>query len=93
MTASIAPRSSPSSSASTRLRSSWTVVLAEGDGGTTETLDELEHPLAGLFGDDLAEKRAEQPNLERERVACAGRPDARRFRALRARLGRAGSGS
>ena len=37
----------------------------------------------GLLGDDLAEQRAEQPDLERERVARAGRPDAGRLGARR----------
>ena len=33
----------------------------------------------GLLRDDLAEQGAEQPDLDRERVAGAGRPDPERF--------------
>ena len=85
MTASTAPRSSPSSSASTPAAERRIVAVAEVDGRAPEPLDEVEDLLAGLLRDDLAEERAEEPDLERERVARAGRADARRLGALRGR--------
>ena len=83
MTASTAPTSSPSSSASTRARSVRVVAAPEVDGRTSESLDQVEDLLAGLLRDDLAEERAEEPDLERQGVARAGRSDARRLRASR----------
>ena len=61
------------------------VAAPEVDGRTPESLDEVEDLLAGLLRDDLAEERAEEPDLERQGVARAGRSDARRLRASRAR--------
>ncbi len=52
---------------------------AQGDRGAPQPLDELVGRLAGLFGDDLAEERAEEPDLDGQRIAGTGRPDAARF--------------
>ena len=49
---------------------------AGGDGPEPGGLDELEHLPPGLLDDDLAEQRAEQPDLAGEHVARARRPDA-----------------
>ena len=56
------------------------VVASKGDRPAPDPLDEGEQLRPGLFRDDLAEERAEQPDLRRQRVAGAGRPDAGRFR-------------
>ena len=48
---------------------------AERDRPLPDPLDEREELGAGLLRDDLAEQRPEQPDLDRERVAGAGRPD------------------
>ncbi len=61
------------------------VAVPQVDGGAPESLDEFEDLVAGLLRDDLAEERAEEPDLERQGVARAGRSDARRLRASRAR--------
>ena len=55
------------------------VVAAERDGALPDALDRREQLGAGLFGDHLAEQRAEQPDLGRERVARTGRPDPERL--------------
>ena len=49
------------------------------DGQATDTLDDPEQVLARLLGDDLAEQRAEQLDLARERVAGPGCADAQRL--------------
>ena len=54
---------------------------AEGDRPAPDPLDELEQVEALLLDDDLAEQRAEEPDLARQRVAGAGRPDAARLAA------------
>ena len=55
------------------------VVAAERDRPLPDPLDEREQLGAGLLGDDLAEQRPEQPDLDGERVARAGRPDPERL--------------
>ena len=55
------------------------VVAAEPDGGAADALDELEQVATGLFGDDLAEERAEQPDLEGERVTGSPGPHGQRL--------------
>ena len=52
---------------------------AERDHPLANTLDELEQLGAGLLRDDLAQQRPEQADLRGERVAGAGRTDARRL--------------
>ena len=55
------------------------VVAAQGDRPAPDALDGGEQLGSGLLRDDLAEQRAEQPDLDRERVAGAGRADPERF--------------
>ena len=55
------------------------VVAAERDRPLPDPLHEREQLRAGLLGDDLAEQRPEQPDLDRERVARTGRPDPERL--------------
>lgn len=50
-------------------------VMAERDRRLAQPLDEIVDRLAGLFGDDLTEERAEETDLERKRIAGATRPD------------------
>ena len=56
------------------------VVAPEGDRPASDALDGLEQLGPGLLGDDLAEQRAEQPDLAGERVARPGGPDPERLR-------------
>ncbi len=53
------------------------IRTAERDHPLAHPLDELEQLGAGLLGDDLAQQRPEQADLGSERVAGAGRTDAR----------------
>ena len=76
MTASVAPRSRPPRSSSRRARSAGSPSARRRDRPLADPFDEVEEVGPGLFGDDLAEQRAEQADLGRERVAGAGRPDA-----------------
>ncbi len=55
------------------------VVAPEGDGPAPDPLDRGEQLGSGLLRDDLAEQCAEQPDLDRERVAGAGRADPERL--------------
>ena len=68
------------------------VVAAQRDRPSPDPLDEREQLGAGLLRDDLAEQRAEQPDLDRERVAGAGRPDPERLRGDRRRDARRPAG-
>ena len=68
------------------------VVAAEGDRPPPDPLDEREQLRPGLLRDDLAEQGAEQPDLHRQRVAGARRPDPERLRGDRGRTPRNGSG-
>ena len=79
MTASAAPRSSARSSSSSRARSSGSSSRRRAIVRLPDALDEREQLRPGLLGDDLAEQRPEQPDLDRERVARAGRPDPERL--------------
>ena len=51
------------------------VVAAQGDGPAADPLDQREQLGTRLLRDHLAEQRAEEPDLDRERVPRAGRPD------------------
>jgi hypothetical protein len=51
------------------------VLVPKADRGLADALDEVEQVPTGLLGDDLAEQRTEQPNLERQRVARPGGAD------------------
>ena len=53
---------------------------AQPDRSLADPFHEIEQVRTGLLGDDLAEERAQQTDLGRERVAGAGRPDATGFR-------------
>ncbi len=65
------------------------VLAAEPDRGLPDLLDEVEEVAPGLLGDDLAEERAEQVDLERELIARPGGPDRRRLGTNRnVRIGR-----
>ena len=75
MTASAAPRSRPRELVVEPGALERVVVAAQRDRPPADPLDELEQLRTGLLRDDLAEQRAEQPDLDRERVAGAGRPD------------------
>ena len=55
------------------------VVVAQRDRASADALDELEQLRARLFRHDLAEQRAHQADLGRERVRGAGRADPGRF--------------
>ena len=71
------------------------VPAPEPDGRSPDALDEIEQRPPGLLGDHLAEERAEEPDLERERIAGAAGADGRgarrgRPRSGRGRLGRSG---
>ena len=57
--------------------------LARGDRPLPRRLDELEDLATRLLDDDLAEQRAEQPDLAREHVRAPGRPDAPGLRPFR----------
>ena len=82
----------------------WVLRPAQGDRPAPDPLDELQELDPLLFHDDLTEQRAQQPDLARQRIACARRPDAARFaadgrvgsdghgRRLRGMAGRAGVG-
>ena len=59
------------------------VVLAQRDRPAADALDELEQLRPGLLGDDLAEQRAQQADLGRERVVRPGGPDPGRLGAAR----------
>ena len=41
---------------------------------SSESLDEVEHPWAGLLGDDLSQQATQQPDVSIERIVGAGRP-------------------
>jgi hypothetical protein len=58
------------------------VSPAERDGRPAESLDELEGPFAGLLLDDLAQQCTEQPHLDGQGIARAGRADAGGLRAV-----------
>ena len=51
------------------------VVLSQRDRASADALHEGEQLRAGLLGDHLAKQRSEQADLDRERVAGAGRTD------------------
>ncbi len=55
------------------------VVLTQRDGPPPDALHEVEDLRPGLLHDHLAEQRAEQPHLGRERVVRAGGPDPARL--------------
>ena len=55
------------------------VLAAEPDRGLPDLLDEVEEVAPGLLGDDLAEERAKQVDLERELIARPGGPDRSRL--------------
>ena len=55
------------------------VGAPERDRPLPDSLDEREQLGSGLLVDDLAEQRPEQADLDRERVAGAGRPDPERL--------------
>jgi hypothetical protein len=55
------------------------VAAAEPDRRPADALDEVEEVAAGLLGDDLAEQRAEEADLRRERIADAAGADRRRL--------------
>ena len=61
------------------------IAAPQRDGRSPEPLDQLEQVLPGLLRDDLAQQRAEQPDLARQRVMRPGRPDARRLGPFRGR--------
>ena len=79
MTASAASRSSAAQLLVEPRALERVVVAAEGDRPLPDPLDEREQLRPGLLRDDLAEQRAEQPDLDRERVARTGRPDPERL--------------
>ena len=79
MTASAAPRSSPPQLLVETLALDRIVGAPERDRPLPDALDEREQLGSGLLGDDLAEQRPEQPDLDRERVARAGRADPERL--------------
>ena len=79
MTASAAPRSSAAQLLVEPGALDRVVVAAQGDRPPPDPLDEREQLRPGLLRDDLAEQRAEQPDLDRQRVARAGRPDPERL--------------
>ncbi len=79
MTASAAPRSSPPQLLVETLALDRIVGAAERDRPLPDALDEREQLGPGLLVDDLAEQRPEQADLDRERVAGAGRPDPERL--------------
>ncbi len=58
---------------------SWVVVLAQGDRALADPLDQGKQLRAGLFGDHLAEQRAQETDLDRKRIAGSGCPDPARF--------------
>ena len=62
-----------------RRRDDRRIATAQGDRAPPDALDELEQLRAGLFGDHLAEQRAEQADLARERVAGTAEAGARRL--------------
>ena len=80
MTASAASRSSAAQLLVEPRALERIVVAAEGDRPLPDPLDEREQLRPGLLRDDLAEQRPEQPDLDRQRVARAGRPDPERLR-------------
>ena len=55
------------------------VRATQRDGRQADALDEVEQLLALLLHDDLAQERAQQLDLARQRVARAGGPDAARL--------------
>ncbi len=79
MTASAAPRSSARELLVEPGTFERIVVAPEGDRPVADPLDGREQLGTGLLRDDLAEQRAEQPDLGRQRVAGAGRPDPERL--------------
>ena len=68
------------------------VAAPEADRRSADALDEVEELAAGLLGDDLAEQRAEQADLERQRVARPAGADSSRAPRGRPTFGRRPAG-
>ena len=88
MTTSAGSRSSAGELARERARARRVVLAPERGSSSAGRARRGRAARAGLLGDDLAEQRAEQPDLERERVARPGRPDPSPARRGRRRSGR-----
>ena len=56
------------------------VAAAERDRAAADPLDQREQLRSRLLGDDLAEERAEEPDLARQRIAGMAQPGALRLR-------------